>query len=83
VTCGQSQNHHTLLPAQTDLPGISVVAARRADGSLTILLINLLDTAVDAPLQIVGQTMPETAERHLFDPDHAAEPVGTISFGDN
>ena len=71
----------TLLPSQTDLPGVSVVAGRRADGSLTILLINMQDTAVDVPLQIVGQTVPETAVWHLFDPDHAAEPVGTIAFG--
>ena len=73
----------TLLSAQSDIPGVSVVAAQRADGSLTLVLINLTDTAVRAPLQIVGQSVSETAEWHLFDPDHEAELVGTIDFGDN
>ncbi len=72
----------TLLPAQTDISGVSVVAAQRADGTLTLILINLTDTAVEAPLQIVGHPLPQTAQRYLFDPTHNAEQVDTIEVGE-
>ena len=71
----------TLLASQSDVAGVSLVAAQQEDGSLTLLLVNLLDTAVDAPLQIVGGAVPEAAEWHLFDPTHNAEMVGTIDLG--
>lgn len=70
----------TLLASQSDVPGVSIVAAQTADGRLTLLLVNLLDTAVETPLQIVGPAVPETAEWHLFDPTHNVELVGEIDL---
>ncbi|MGB1253359.1 MAG: hypothetical protein ACPG8W_22290, partial [Candidatus Promineifilaceae bacterium] len=43
-----------LLFSESDDPYVSVLAARRSDGALTVMLINLNDDAVEKPLHIVG-----------------------------
>ncbi len=50
---------------------VSVVSAVRDDGALTVMLINLNDEAVDAPLQVDGTIR----EQWLFDEAHPAEQV--------
>lgn len=57
----------------SDDPLVSVVAARRPDGKLTVMLTNLASHAIDKPLKIVGE--PKVAEAWLFDAEHKANQV--------
>ena len=58
---------------------ISIFAARREDGAITIMVINLsLEEQIKA-LRIADQTSVK-AEAWLFDPTHNAESVGTIEL---
>jgi hypothetical protein len=71
-----------LVRSASDDPLVTVYAAKRADGTLTILIVNLGASAATKLLTIVGAT-GTSAETWLFDKTHAAEKVGatTISAG--
>jgi alpha-L-arabinofuranosidase len=58
---------------------VSVYAAKRDDGKLTIIVINLSDVEKHMPLQIKGMT-PSTVEVWLFDATHNAENLGQLSL---
>lgn len=62
-----------LLQASSDDPAVSVYAARRKDGALTLIITNLSTRAVEKPLVIAGLDTPVAAETYLFDASHAAE----------
>jgi hypothetical protein len=62
--------------AVTGVEHLSIYAAARADGALTIMLVNLSDNPQSAPLAIHGME-PETIEVHLIDTTHQAEQVET------
>lgn len=64
-----------LVYTSSDHNDLSILAARRSDHRLGILVINRSTEAVSYPLQIAGLKEPLTAEVWLFDPDHAAVPV--------
>ena len=67
-----------LLHAVSDDPSVSIYAARRDDGAVTILLVNLSAEAKEKPLTWSGfpTTWPTgPAEIWLFDVDHKAEPI--------
>jgi alpha-L-arabinofuranosidase len=61
--------------AASGIPNISIYAAKRADGTLTLMLINLADTPQNVPLQVQGATL-STAATWLFDATHKAEDTG-------
>ncbi len=67
--------------AATDDPLVTVYAAGRQDGALTVLLINLKDAAVTKSLQIAGLAAGSAADVIRFDPDHAAKPDGILVLG--
>ncbi|KAA3664807.1 MAG: hypothetical protein DWQ04_03815 [Chloroflexi bacterium] len=67
------------LTSASDVPNVSVYAAEREDGTITVIVINLGDADMDVPLQIVGD-VGETAVIHRLDPAHNAENLGEISF---
>jgi hypothetical protein len=58
---------------------VTVYAAKRADGTLTILVINLLDTEQRIPLKVEGVDLSK-AQVWLFDADHKAVDMGVQSF---
>jgi hypothetical protein len=55
---------------------LSVYAATREDGTLTIMLVNLADTSQSALLTLQG-IEPQTVEAWLLDPEHNSEKVAT------
>jgi hypothetical protein len=61
--------------AASGAPGVTVYAALRADGALTVMAINLSDTEQTVTLQVAGQT-PTEAEVWLLDAEHNAENLG-------
>jgi hypothetical protein len=58
---------------------VTIYAAKRADGSLTLMVINLADYDKHIPLQIKGMT-PRHTEVWLFDATHNAQGLGEQIF---
>ena len=67
--------------SESDDPLVTICAAKRADGKLTILLVNLGSSAVTKPLTIVGGGSAATAATWLFDQTHAAVQAGATPLG--
>jgi xylan 1,4-beta-xylosidase len=65
--------------ASSGVADVTVYAAKREDGTLTILVINLSDTEQRIPLQVRGVALSR-AEVWLFDATHNAEDLGQQSF---
>jgi len=61
--------------ASSGIQDVTVYAARRSDGTLTILVINLADTAKQVTLQVEGGT-PVQADLWLLDASHNAQDMG-------
>jgi hypothetical protein len=70
--------------AVSDEPRVGVYAARREDGTLTILFVNLSADTVQKPLQVEGLD-PVEAEIWRFDQNTQAERVAeeTFAAGEN
>lgn len=64
-----------LLYSSSDDPFVSILAARRQDGALTILLVNLADEEIQK-LLLIGDEALQEAEVWLFDQSHSAENLG-------
>jgi alpha-L-arabinofuranosidase len=58
-------------------PALRVYAARRADGALTVLVVNLGAQETESPLRLASFTAEPLAETWLLDRGHLAENVGT------
>ena len=73
----QMYNHFgkQLVYASSGVPNVSVYAAKREDGTLTLLVVNLADTEQSVPLQVQGATLSK-AKTWLFDTTHKAEEIG-------
>jgi len=67
--------------AASDDPQVSIFAAERTDGALTLMLVNLASGPVDQTLTIDNADLPPTAETWLFDHQHHAEQVDPIALG--
>ncbi|MCP4543675.1 MAG: hypothetical protein GY832_41710 [Chloroflexi bacterium] len=72
-----------LLYASSDDPDVSIYAARRDDGALTLMLINLGPEEKKKPLRLENVTSDGPAEVWLFDIDHQAEQIGTQTISDD
>jgi alpha-L-arabinofuranosidase len=70
-----------LVYSSSDDPDLSIYAARREDGTLTVLVINLSQEEKAEDLQIEGSARGQ-AEAWLFDPSHTTENVGTADLSD-
>ncbi len=68
-----------LVFSASDDPDLSVYAAKREDGALTVMVINLSLEEKTKALQISGQDQIQ-AETWLFDPDHKAENMGIMEL---
>jgi hypothetical protein len=71
-----------LLYASSDDPDVSIYAARRQDGILTLMLINLGPEEKRKPLHLENVTPTGPAEVWLFDADHQAERIGAQAIAD-
>lgn len=60
----------------SDFDGIQIYGALQADGALTLMLINLEDTPMNAPLTINGFEASNTWNVWLFDPENNAVDLG-------
>ena len=65
--------------AASGVTDVDIFAAKRADGTLTLMVINLSDTEQRIPLQVKGIQLKE-AEVWLLDATHNAENLGTQAF---
>ncbi len=54
---------------------MDIFAAKRKDGALTLMVINLSDSEQRIPLQVAGRTVTQ-AETWLLDINHNAENLG-------
>lgn len=66
-----------LVDTFSDDPDVSIYAAKRDDGTLTVVLVNLAAEAKEKPLQLDNFTPSGQTEIWLFDVDHLAEHTGT------
>jgi hypothetical protein len=73
-----------LLYAVSDDPDVSIYAAQREDGALTLVVVNLGSEEKAKPLSVHGFEIGGAAEVWLFDAEHEAEMIGTqeIASGD-
>jgi hypothetical protein len=62
---------NTLVYSYSDDPSVSIVAAKRDDGALTLMIINLKGETIRKPLIMNGYTAT-SAETWLFDETHLA-----------
>lgn len=67
--------------AESDSEGVSIYAAKREDGALTLIVVNLTNEAQIIPLQ-VENFESNGAEVWLFDADHPFESVEPLAFSD-
>jgi hypothetical protein len=68
-----------LVYSSSDDPNVSIYAARQADGTLTVMVINLSLEKQTKNIQLGDQTSVQ-AEAWLFDPDHKAENIGNVEL---
>jgi hypothetical protein len=66
-----------LLYATSDDPDVSIYAAQRDDGALTLVVVNLGPEEKAKPLFVYGFEIEGAAEVWLFDAQHEAEMIGT------
>jgi len=69
-----------LLASNSDAQYVSIYAAKRDDGALTVILVNLNDNEVRKPLQLDKGDALKLTEAYLFDATHKAEAITTPSF---
>ncbi len=67
------------LHADSGLEDVSIVAAQREDGTVTLMIVNRGD-AVTVPLTIVGVEGVDKAELTLFDAEHQVENMGEVAL---
>jgi hypothetical protein len=68
-----------LIYSSSDDPDLSIYAARRSDGALTVMLVNLSLEEKTKALRIGDQSQVQ-AETWLFDPDHKVEDMGILDY---
>lgn len=71
-----------LVYSSSDDADLSIYAARRADGALTVIVINLALEEKTKAFRIEGQDQVQ-AEVWLFDPSHKAEIIGEINISNS
>lgn len=70
-----------LVYSSSDDLDLSIHAARRNDGALTVMIINLAPEEKTKAIQIDGQTEVQT-EMWLFDASHKEEGIGNVHLTD-
>ena len=73
---------HELVYSSSDDPDVSIYAARRADGALTVMVVNLSFEEKTKAIRIEEQAQVQ-AETWLFDLDHKAENIGAMEISNS
>ena len=73
---------NALVAAESRIPDLSVYAALGDDGALTVMVINLGDSAQSVPLQVSGYESGGSAEAIRFDAELEAEPIDAPIFAE-
>ena len=68
-----------LIYSSSDDPDLSIYAARRADGALTVIVINISAKEKVKAIRVEAQPQVQ-AEAWLFDASHRAENVGELDI---
>jgi alpha-L-arabinofuranosidase len=68
--------------AASGVTDVDIFAAQRADGALTVMVINLSDTEQHVPLQVKGIQLKD-ADVWLLDASHFSENLGTQTFSED
>jgi alpha-L-arabinofuranosidase len=68
--------------SSSDDPDLSINAATRSDGTVTIIVINLSLNDKIKPIRIEGQSKAP-AEAWLFDPTHKAKDIGAVNLSNS
>ena len=68
-----------MLYSASGIDNVNVYAAKREDGTLTLMIVNLNEDEQTVPLQFKGRS-PSSAQLILLDPDHQAEEMGTVNI---
>ena len=68
-----------LVYAASGVEDVNIYAAKREDGTLTLMVVNLTDSEKTVPLQINGQT-PSVAQVWRLDADHSGDNLGELSI---
>lgn len=71
-----------LLIAETSNEEVSIFAAQREDGTVTLMVVNLADDTRDATVQFTGFTPAGDAEVWRYDVDHKAEMIDSLAITD-
>jgi hypothetical protein len=71
-----------LVHADSGVADVSVYAAGRGDGALTLLIVNLADDEQQVALQVVGH-LPAQAELWRLDPQQNPEAPTDVTLGEN
>src|SRR5207253_8388152 len=69
-----------LVAASSDDVQVPVYAAKRADGTLTLVFLNVSDQSKTKPLVIPGLASSAQAQVWLFDATHQAAKTGTAAI---
>lgn len=69
-----------LLHADSGVTDVDIFAAKRPNGTLTLMVINLGDTEQSVPLQVAGMKLSTAAEVWRLDINHNAENLGQQDF---
>ncbi len=68
------------LYADVGIENVSLFAAERDDGAVTLIAVNRGAEAVKGPLNLANYDGPQTAVLHRFDTDHKAKNLGQVSI---
>jgi hypothetical protein len=71
-----------LVYADSGVPDLSIYAARRDDGALTLMVVNLADEEQTAPLHLAGFEPAGPAQVWRFDAEHPAEQLDDLPLAD-
>jgi hypothetical protein len=71
-----------LIESSTDKDLVSIYAAKRDDGALTLMVINRSDQAQTMPVQLYGFSSAQAAEVYRLDESHNAEQIEPQTIAD-
>ena len=71
-----------LVYSSSGIEDVNIYAARREDGAVTLMIVNLNDQPQTVQLQF-NKRMPASAQVILFDPEHNMQDMGSVNFPDD
>jgi hypothetical protein len=69
----------TMIYSASGVENVSIYAAKRDDGTLTVMIVNLNSNSQSVPLQFKGKA-PSSAQLFLLDAEHNAADMGNVTI---